>query len=72
MTPAEFRRAIAASPLTPDGLTVRACRLVLVDGISQAQAAEQIGVEQSAVSRALKKIPTAFCPRCRQALPTQP
>lgn len=65
MTAEQFTRLASASPLQP-GRTLDACRLVLVDGLSPAEAARQAGVEHSAVSRALPKIPRKLCRACGQ------
>lgn len=67
MTPTQFTAAIASTHLQ-DGQTVRACRMVLVDGLSQSAAATACGINRSAVSRAIKKIPTRFCRTCKQPI----
>jgi predicted DNA-binding protein (UPF0251 family) len=65
MTEAQFQRLLAASPLRGKN-TIEACRLVLVEHISEAAAARAVQINQSAVSRALAKIPKRICPTCRK------
>lgn len=67
MTPAQFTRSLASTRMDPAGKTAAACRLVLVDGLSQNAAAKQIGVDIRAVSRAVLRLePPERCPTCNQ------
>jgi predicted DNA-binding protein (UPF0251 family) len=65
VTNAQFDRLIAASNLRGER-TIQACRLVKVEGLTAYAAAKQTGINQSAISRALAKIPKRICPTCRR------
>ena len=67
MTLTQFHHMIAATHLR-DGKTAKACRLVLVDGLSAYRAARISDVDQSAVIRALRKIPREACKACGQPI----
>ena len=70
MTPRQFASALAATRMPAEGRTAQACRLVLVDGLSDRQAAAQVGIEPSAVTRARNKLqPRPECPHCHQPMP---
>lgn len=56
MTPTQFTTALASTRLDPSGRTVQAVRLVLVDGLSAYAAAQRVGIHESAVSRAARKL----------------
>ncbi len=62
MTAAEFRRLADAHRLR--GKTREALQLVMVDGLTAYVAAQQMGVEQSTISRARKRIERPLCPCC--------
>lgn len=65
MTPAQFTAALAGTRMAPEGKSTAAARLVLVDGKSRKQAAEALGIDAAAVSRAVAKIqPRTPCPHC--------
>lgn len=65
MTPRQFASALAATRMPAEGRTATACRLVLVDGLSDRQAAQRVGIEPSAVTRARNKLaPRVACPHC--------
>lgn len=68
MSPAEFRKRIAATNMPINSPTAQACRLCLVDGMSAYAAGKQIGVSQPAVSRARRLLedatPSDHCPKC--------
>lgn len=72
MTPRQFTTALAATHMPSDSLTAQAVRLVLVDGLSAYAAAQQMGMQRSAVSRALKRLEphlhASHCPTCGHAL----
>lgn len=46
------------------GRTREALQLVLVDGLTAYAAAQQIGIEQSVISRARRRLERPLCPRC--------
>lgn len=70
MTPRQFAAALGSTRIDPQGKTAQAVRLVLVDGLSDRQAAERIGIQPSAVTRARAKIvPRPTCPHCGQRMP---
>ena len=56
MTPAAFASALSLTNMTLDSPTGQSCKMVLVDGMSQAQAARATGLQPPSVSRALKQI----------------
>ena len=62
LTAAEFRRLADAHRLR--GKTREALWLVMVDGITAYAAAQQMGVEQSTISRARKRLERPLCPQC--------
>ena len=68
MTPAQFTRALSATRMSPEGRTAQAVRLVLVDGLTSYAAAQRIGLHESAVSRAVRKLQPPErvpCPHCQ-------
>jgi predicted DNA-binding protein (UPF0251 family) len=65
MTNAQFERLISASSLRGPR-TIEACRLVLVEHKSAYFASQQLGINQSAISRALRKIPKRICQACHR------
>lgn len=68
LTAAEFSKRAAAAKMC--GRACDAARLVLVDGLSRYAAAERIGVDVSAVSRAAKRIgEVSLCKCCGQSIP---
>ena len=69
MTVAEFKRRVALTRMR--GRSLDAARLVLVGGLSRYAAAEQMGINIAAVSRAATKIESMeICRCCGQPLPT--
>lgn len=55
------------------GKTALAVALVIEKGYTQAAAAREVGVDQAAVSRAIKKITTVtICPHCGQEIRSTP
>lgn len=72
MTPEAFRRIAVAVGLDPKGQTHRACKAVLVEGLTAAGAARACQISEAAVSRALTRCnavtPAAVCPRCLHRL----
>lgn len=69
MTSSQFTAALTASNMRPSTRTAKACRLVLVDGMTAYAASQQTGLAQSVVSRALAKLARPVCPTCGQAIP---
>jgi predicted DNA-binding protein (UPF0251 family) len=65
MTNAQFQRLLSASSLRGPR-TIEACRLVLVDHITAYAASQRLGINQSAISRALRKIPKRICHACHR------
>lgn len=66
MTLAEFTRLADAHHIS--GRTREALRLVVVDGLTAYAAAQRIGIEQSAVSRARKRLQRPLCPHCHSPI----
>lgn len=65
MKASEFNAALRSTKMDPEGAAARAARLVLVQGYSRGTAAIEIGVDQAAVSRAVRRLsPKAPCPHC--------
>lgn len=60
MTPSQFEALAALMRLDPNARSHRAARLVLVDGLGQAEAARQTGLTPGGVCNAVR--------RCRKAL----
>jgi RNA polymerase-binding transcription factor DksA len=70
LTAAEFDRRAAAGRM--GGRACAAARLVLVEGLSRYAAAERIGVDVAAVSRAAKRIGEIdICKCCGQSIPAR-
>lgn len=69
MTAAEFKRRVALTRMR--GRSLDAARLVLVGGMSRYGAADQLGINIAAVSRAATKIESmTICRCCGQPLAT--
>jgi hypothetical protein len=72
LTETEFKQRLAATAMPPAGKSARACRLVLVEGLTAYGAAQRIGIAESAVSRALARLrsvePVTHCPLCGQVI----
>ena len=62
MTNTQFRRLAEAAGM--GGRSLEAVRLVLVDGLSQHEAARRAGVDVSIVNRRVHAFPTGFCKCC--------
>jgi len=70
MTPAQFTRALAATRMLPGGKSTQAARLVLVDNLGHREAAARVGIDASAVTRAVHRLaPRECCPTCGQPVP---
>lgn len=63
MNAKNFQKAVRQQRLRGTA-TIKACRLVLVGGDTQAAAAAKIGVTEALVSRALKRLRSNSCPTC--------
>lgn len=60
-----FGAAAKAANLSPTGKTYTGCELVLVHGLSQAEAARRLEVSKATLSKALRKFHNANpCPCC--------
>lgn len=55
-----------------EAVSIRACKRVLVDGLSINAAAREADLSPSTVSRMLRKIPTELCGCCGQPLNKEP
>lgn len=66
MSPAQFTRALSETRMLPEGKSTAAAWLVLVEGMSRKQAADAIGIDHAAVSKAVARIqPRTRCPHCQ-------
>lgn len=68
MTPSQFTAALAAANIRPSTRTAKACRLVLVEGMTAYAASRQVRIAESVVSRALAKLARPVCPTCGQQI----
>ena len=69
MTPKQFSDAVAKTRINPDSDTAFAARLVLVNGLTKYRAAKTIGIHQSVLLRAVRKLQPDVretCPTCGQ------
>jgi len=67
MTPEELHIVMIQVGIRPESKTAAALHMVLVEGKSQAEASRKLEINQSVVSRAIKKIPKSLpntCPCC--------
>ena len=68
MTADQFNLVVASTGMHQDSATYQACHAVLVLGMRRAEAARQFGINQSNITRALRKIPMAICKCCGQPI----
>lgn len=72
MTPAEFDSVVARTGANPESRTMKAARMVMVDGITRHLAARRVGILPPGVYRAVRKLQLAAtqprCPTCGQTL----
>jgi hypothetical protein len=72
MTPHQFYRILGITRMPPDSASARAARMVLVLGSTAYAAAKANKINESAVSRAVKRLRTiadsGLCPCCGRAL----
>lgn len=65
MTSSEFSAALARTRMSPDGRAARGARMALVDGLLISEAATVVGLDRSAVSRAVSRLrPVRTCEHC--------
>ena len=65
MTPAQFSAALARTRMSPDGKAAHGAAYVLCHGLSITDAAKAVGLDRSAVSRAVARLrPVRQCPHC--------
>ena len=69
MTPAQFARAVEVAGADPKSLATLAAESVLVRSRTQSEAGRYVGINRSAVHRAVKRIQVASkaCPCCGRA-----
>jgi len=70
MTPKQYDQLVKAHRIRRDK-TIKACRAVLVDGMSAYAAARKYGLNESVTSRALAKLRRPLCPTCGQPFPVK-
>lgn len=68
MTPLEFATRVRATGSMMAGRATLAARMVLVDGLSQREAARIMEVNHAAVSRAVSRLSATHCPACGHQL----
>lgn len=68
MTENEFRKLVTAHRIR-GAKTIRACRLVLVEGQTAYAASQTAKIDEAAISRALAKLRRPRCPHCGQPMP---
>ena len=68
MNEREYRKLVEAQRLRGKK-TIRACRVVLVDGETAYVASQTTGLDESVISRALARLKRPLCPHCGQPLP---
>ena len=68
MTGREYEKLIKAQRLR-GALTIKACRMVLVDGLTGYAASHATGLHESVISRALARLRRPLCPHCGQPMP---
>lgn len=56
MTPAEFDQALLGTRMRPGSRATKAARRALVDGLSAAQAAREVGISTQAVCQAINRL----------------
>lgn len=56
MSAEQFEQTVEKTNLRPDSRSVQGARLVMVDGMSARQAAQEIRISNTAVSHAVEKI----------------
>lgn len=67
MTPADFAAALSRTRMQPDGRGTQGARLVLLDGLSNAEAARRVGSTSEAIRQAAQRVRAAY--RDMQGLP---
>ncbi len=64
LTPDQFDQAVTLTGADPDSRATRAARLALVDGSTPNSAANVVGIQPSAVYRAVKRLSAAIDAGC--------
>jgi hypothetical protein len=67
MTEKQFAKLVKAHRLRGDK-TIKACRLVLVKGVTAYAASKEIGLSRPVLSRVLSKLKRPLCPHCGQPM----
>jgi len=68
MTEKQYTKLVKAHCLRGEK-TIKACRLVLVKGLTAYAASKETGLDKAALSRVLAKLQTPLCPHCGQPMP---
>ena len=68
LTGREYEKLVKAQRLR-GALTIKACRMVMVDGLTGYSASQATGLHESVISRALTRLERKRCPHCGQPLP---
>ena len=64
----EYEKLVKAQRLRGE-LTIKACRMVMVGGLTGYAAFRATGLHESVISRALTRLERDRCPHCGQPLP---
>lgn len=72
MTPVEFATRVRATGSMITGRATLAARMVLLDGLSQREAARIMDINHAAVSRAVSRLSATHCPACGHQLEAKP
>ena len=64
----EYEKLVKAQRLR-GALTIKACRMVMVGGLTGYAASQATGLHESVISRALTRLERDLCPHCGQPMP---
>jgi hypothetical protein len=67
MTEKQFTKLVEAHRLRGKK-TIKACRLVLVQGLTAYGASKETGLDKAALSRVLTRLKRPLCPHCGQPM----
>lgn len=67
MTNGEYNKLVKAHRIRGE-MTIKACRLVLVEEMTAYAAFKETGLDQAAISRALARLRRPLCPHCGQPM----
>jgi hypothetical protein len=67
MTEKQFTKLVTAHRLRGEK-TIKACRLVLVKGLTAYAASKEVGLSRPVLSRVLNKLKRPLCPHCGQPI----